>query len=459
MNNVKPFQLPLDREQFQAALRKGHGRAPMHVARFGAHGLEDLICDACTSALAYDAQCEDSRAPWLIKMIDSAGIEEPVVSKILQSMHREFDEKEFWDKKQLCGLAYQFAVRGRDDARKALYASLSRNDHSADIFAADEIIQLDEGDGLLFVAERVGRWLTDAPESTSDNFIVQFFDEAHGEGSAERILRSAAEHNEYVDCFLRHLHREEESEYTSEQRTKGTIIPDNLMRFGSSRPDRFEFMRHWRAQDLIREIREVEPSDNSHRNLYRRWAIKADEVEKRLIIEALFEECDPNRQFFYLHVFQDCGLPEFDGRFLDLFEKLGHEQKWLVSRILAKHEHPDVRNFALARIRVGNIGDGELRILTKNYHVGDWETIMPALKLSDDANEMHDLFRDIIELYKANAMPEASEPMMLAYEHSPCSGCRSNAVKVLISIKGLPDWVDEECNYDADRTTRELAAG
>jgi len=50
-------------------------------------------------------------------------------------------------------------------------------------------------------------------------------------------------------------------------------------------------------------------------------------------------------------------------------------------------------------------------------------------------------------------LPEAREPMLLAYEHSPCSICRSDAVEVLISINSLPNWMREECKYDANRTT------
>ena len=69
-----PFSLPLDREQFRAASKKGHGRALMHVSRYGASGVEDVIVDACVHDKTFDPQCEWGRAEWMLRIVGAAGM-------------------------------------------------------------------------------------------------------------------------------------------------------------------------------------------------------------------------------------------------------------------------------------------------------------------------------------------------------------------------------------------------
>ncbi len=57
----------LSREEFEAALQRGHGRAFLHVRAYGLQNVADLLLDACLHDKAYDPQCEDSRAKWLLE--------------------------------------------------------------------------------------------------------------------------------------------------------------------------------------------------------------------------------------------------------------------------------------------------------------------------------------------------------------------------------------------------------
>jgi hypothetical protein len=43
----------------------------------------------------------------------------------------------------------------------------------------------------------------------------------------------------------------------------------------------------------------------------------------------------------------------------------------------------------------------------------------------------------------------------LLYENEPCTICRCSCVDQLIALDMLPDWMREECRYDAYSHTRE----
>ena len=64
--------VPLTLEKFQDALRKGLGRALMHVKTYGTENVRDEILQACLHNFIYDPQCEKSRANWLIEIINLA---------------------------------------------------------------------------------------------------------------------------------------------------------------------------------------------------------------------------------------------------------------------------------------------------------------------------------------------------------------------------------------------------
>ena len=59
----------LDKIEFAAALRKGQGRAMLHVLHYGLEDVEGLILEACLHNQVYDQQLESIRGDWLFSMI------------------------------------------------------------------------------------------------------------------------------------------------------------------------------------------------------------------------------------------------------------------------------------------------------------------------------------------------------------------------------------------------------
>ena len=434
--DVIPFRLPLTRDQFCTALADGRGRVLLHAQRQGATGFDDLILAACLHNQAYDAQCEGSRSAWLVEIMETAGVLEALAPRILQGWD-DVDADDYWSQTQLCELAVAFARRGADAFRDRLYAAFRRREHGADLVAADQIVELDGADGLLFVAEHAGQWLLDDPEDWYD-VPMAYFDHLHGEGAADRILCAAAEQNPAIRAYF-----DDELADRADASASGP---------------RFD-PQTWSADDVIAEIRGTDPAANRHRFRYRWWGRQASEPELCQVAQAMFAEQDSRRVYLYLYVFQYCGLPELDPRLLMLAESEAEEVRWAAIRVLANHADPTVRQLAVERLRAGRTGDSELRLLRHNYQPGDWNWLRGAVQLPDDRDDLHDVTMDLLDVFEAHEAPETGDALLAVYEHTPCSCCREQAVKALLGRTQLPDWVRDECRFDANEGIRQLVRG
>lgn len=63
------FVLPLTPPEFRIALWNGLGRTAMHLRAHGDAGVEEILLEALSEELAFDAQIEGSRAPWLRNLL------------------------------------------------------------------------------------------------------------------------------------------------------------------------------------------------------------------------------------------------------------------------------------------------------------------------------------------------------------------------------------------------------
>jgi hypothetical protein len=89
---------PLTRDEIRAALRKGRGRIVLHLREHGAAALQDELLEACLHSLVYDAQCESTRADWLMSLIDLTGHAAFYRDRVLDALP---GATEFWDVAQL----------------------------------------------------------------------------------------------------------------------------------------------------------------------------------------------------------------------------------------------------------------------------------------------------------------------------------------------------------------------
>ena len=451
VSSDRPFSLPLGRDDLETALRKGHGRALLHVRHHGATGIDDLIVDACLHDKTFDPQCEGDRTRWMIEIMDAASLEDVVCEKIVDSIR--VGGENFWDTNHLCRIAVIFARRGHSAARSALYAALHKNEDSADLIAAEEIIELDGAEGLLFVSERIGEWLAGDLEMAVGDAPLLWYDEHKGRGSAERVLMLAAKQNDRIAAYLKHIcsQRDGTCDSVDQGRRRDHSKPD-ILRFGARGRSSFEPVYGMSPDELIHFVEAGTPGFAKY--ALSGWGRRATEDALRQVVDRMFRESNPDRLARFLGIFQRRSLPEFDSRLLRFAEHPDHDVRWVTISVLANHQHPDVRALAQDRVRAGCHNDGELRLFCKNFEQGDWSLIRSSLRWPADENELHRMLDDLLEVFENEPGEESREALLLVYEHSPCSRCRGVAVKALCKRKRAPDWLLEECRFDADEEIR-----
>jgi hypothetical protein len=448
----RPWDLPLTREQFRSALQKGHGRALMHAQGFGVTGMEDLVVEACRHNQAYDPQCEGDRADWMTEIIEASGAEERVVPQALEGLQVATGDNRFWDLNQLCRLARIFAGRGREDARRALYGAFQKDPDTMDLIGGEEIVDLDGADGLIHLADRMGSWLIDQPDLALDDRPVQWFDDRHGEGAGIRVLEACGYNNELVAVYLRHMLQS--SDQNPEAHSTRRL--DQIRLRPDAGDDHVSRMKSYSAEDIIHEIQTTDPESN--RYWFSSWGRHATEDQLLAITAKMFTEENAGRLVKYLRVFLRRELPQFDARLIPLAQHPNADVRWTAIRVLANHEHPGVRELAIARIQAGLVSEGELQLLRRNYRAGDHLLVANVFQVPEDQENLHDLVLDLAKVYETNQLPEARQSMLFVYEHSPCGNCRSTAVEVLLRTDQAPEWLIRECAFDSNTIVREAAS-
>jgi len=73
-----------------------------------------------------------------------------------------------------------------------------------------------------------------------------------------------------------------------------------------------------------------------------------------------------------------------------------------------------------------------------------------------DVEDLHHFGMGLRKMLEAHCPIEAEQCLLLLYENGPCSLCRSAFVKHLIALQRLPDWMRNECRFDAETEIRKL---
>jgi hypothetical protein len=430
---ISPSAFPLDSTAFASALRTGHGRAFQQVQRYGAEGLGDTLLDACIRSGTYDPQCEAPRAPWLFSIVECAGLQARLVQALgmlLQKAPTEDDDHR--DLTLRSAMLRELAAAGSTDARQWLYASLVRlPETSSGVIAADDIVALDGMDGLVHVARQMGRWSQQDPHFWVDDVLVERCMVSGGAPAALAALEQAAATDPCIGHYLQ------------------ALAETRALRSSHSRgPDAAAFT----AEQVVAYARD-HAKDPCH--WFRQWALRAEVSELEVVFLALLDVQDPEHAARLLRCFAQRGVPRFDNRLLPWLDHPEPAVNMAALRAIKFTRHPALRSLALRWMADGDSAGG-MRLLTANFEAGDFALHVPGLQSVGDMDERHHLGSNIVGLCETHPSADAVDALLDVYEFSPCSTCRHKAVKVLVDLDRVPDWLREEARWDADPATRAL---
>jgi hypothetical protein len=422
---------PLTRAEVRAALRKGQGRIVLHLREHGTAPIEDELLEACLHSLAYDAQCEGTRAEWLMELLDLTGNTAFYRDRILEALP---GATEFWDVPQLLGLALEFARRGSSQARAALYETFDRQQFHEEWLGGEQIVALDGVAGMLHVAEVVGTRLSGDPEGWVDGSVLSLACEQCGEEPVMAALRARAQDCPAVRAYL-----------------------DSIASLKA---------RHHAAASAARTVKnvdqilaDIEAATGPFRGQFIAFGRTAGALDLERVFDRLLVESRQEQLLRCLWVFRRRALPRLDGRLFALAEGTDRELQEAALAALAASQAGSIRDLGLRLLRTDpeTITRGALTLFRKNYAPGDHAAIEAVLVNLEEDGATHGIGFDLLDVAESQPDPELASCLNWVYERTPCSNCRWVALRELLKRERASAEMLREAAWDCAEDTRALA--
>jgi hypothetical protein len=432
--SISSFGQPmrLTRYQFREAIRSGRGRAVQHVMSFGVEGIEDLIRDAVMRDYRTCNWTEDSRARYLLAILDAGGLTASYESFLIQRSRRARNRR---DHGQALDLLARLAQRGSLSARAGIRSTVEANLRSkSDLWTLDIIIDSEGITGLT--------WLLEHPLAPHDlewwapiTYWVEDLEKEVGKRAVRTALRRVAKNSDRARERLKAL---EIPAAPAKRRKEDKVLPFD------------EWFSELKA--LPRDSAEFR--QRSIRAWH--WARSTSDEERRKAINVLSEEGDTALLVPLARVVN--GL-EFDPT--NLLERASQEDvKIAYQRLwgLKDLKHSSIREFALQRLGIPCLADIVIRFLDVNSGPRDATRIFAALRrMRFSRDDWHGIGMEIVKFYRDHRFVADGRALRLLYERNPCTECRERHLAEMIRRHEATRSDLEEALHDASWRTRQLA--
>lgn len=429
----------LSQEQFRDAIRKGLGRAILHLKQHGAEPCLEEVIYACTHNTAYDQQCEGSREKYLRRTIALTGPHPSIRAAILDAL---MASTACYTTHQLFDLARGYAAEGDERARQCIYQKFERNDATEAFVGAGAIYKLDGIEGLLRIARREGQRTLRGESLDDDSLISGLSDDLKTEEVRQRF-ELEAERDSAVKAILDAV---------------AARAREPKPKVKSKKQERRSF------EDLRAE---AEASETGRPSMsWFSWAHKASPDDLMQAARAIEEEDRDDRLLQYLRIFmQKTPYPLAPDKLIQLVsserEDLAHRAIMVLNRM---EKHPAIRRLFFDLISSRRHLCSVFSLLKNNFVPGDERFICGWLEEAEakgsdllSIEEVHGIGLDLRNVFEHATDADVEKPMLWVYERTPCSLCRSGAVEVLVQHGAASDALLKECRYDCDEGTRKLA--
>ncbi len=389
----------------------------------------DALLYACLHDLRYDYQVEDTRSSYLFTLIGLTDSPDFYRERIFVAV-QEINDENFY---QLMTFLSLFAEKGSLEARSLLYATFENQAKTTvQISGGDLLVSLDGVDGLMFLVDR-------------------YDDEKTGYDLSD------------FDLLLDDLETHEGKEIVHQK--MGDLCAENVLRLAWWK--RLQTYREEKAQPRPQAPKRASLTYEEFRSLTKIqggkrighwWSKNATDEERLRAANDLLLETDPNILPSLLRVFSRVPFPLDPAPLIPLATSNDENIAWQTQCLLANLKSLAVRAFTLQLLMPPRPPVFSLDLLTKNYEKGDEQIALDLLQsvTESDRNTRHRVCFEAEHLIKAHPSDLSTPIATLICETTPCSCCRANAIKILVDLSALPEWMREEAKFDADETTREL---
>ena len=449
--------MPLTHEQFQDALEKGLGRAVQHVRNAPPESVREGLLHASLNCLVYDAQCEESRAPWLVKMFQLAKEVDfyrmPIFNKLLELAENELRTgRDFW---QLYELVVEFALNGDEEARNIVYRVFDKMIHDESMDGCDALIRMDGVTGLLYVLRQIGQRILDGFGFQEAKYCIEDAEKSFGKETVQKAIQIEAMNDTCVQTYLDRASSDDPwfdyPFYHSLQ------TPPDLS------------LREWVDRILEDDFADFKDYGEDYhpyfcltgrRSGLNKAARKASSEELSYALNMLLGTTDPRRQFCILGTFIRQPMPRIEQMILDFVDSENESLCWCAVKALSSTSHELIREKAIGLLQSGrpNWYDG-IEILEHSFQSGDQDVIEKAVQTNEFPNihSLHSAGLGVSRLIRFYPNESFRGLSCWFYDRTPCSYCRTSFVEYLVNLGSIPSEILEECRDDCYSEIRELA--
>lgn len=426
----------MTKKEFKEAMLRGLGRCVIAV-RQEPEKYRNAVLWACQRDIAYDAQCEGTRAWYVYTLASYYSDREPFIRAAADAL-KQYHPKGGWDLLHLLELLMWFAQDGHEYAKQVveekyqqiLAAMFDRKRRPDRVF--HELSDLEQL-GLVLAVDRksflriagdFGRLYREKKYMYDGDFAWFFSSKG---GQYRRTMETAAQRDENIACFMKREQVDIDAQ-EEHRRQRQSLSPETYTGVRLSR---------WLARMADKETVE------SYAGIYR-------------------EQTQPELRAEALEAFSLCPYP---GDPQVIIEDTGSESEKLQNaawRALENIRHPAVRGFALRNVAAGIRTPENFALLVTNYVPEDadlLEELLRELIAAKDWDCVHAAGMDIHRaFYKDSQIPHPKHLLPFLYAYNPCARCRESALVYMSGHRMLTKEVMEECRFDSNYDIRRMAA-
>lgn len=423
----------MTQKQFKEALLRGQGRC-LQAAKSNPTKYYSIVLWACSHAVAFDAQCEGTRAWFVYQLISFYEEREPFLKAAISSLQKA-KSNGGWKVLYLAELLYHFASDGDLSAEAALWDKYEKLYHSLlnkkkipegifperdDYAMLCQVLAVSKA-AMVRIAEDIGRLYL-----MKDFYDGYDFDWLFDTKAKQYMvtLKKRAQKSANVSAYLQYGEANEEEDAQRKQNRRAA-------------PERY--MQGRRLSVWLRNMADAET------------------VQK--YADAYLEQEDPIKRANALMAFCRCPFPGDPEPILQDAQSDCEPLRDAAWDALENIRHPSVRAFALEQLPYG--AEKVVPILILNYKPTDEEMLVKLIKsvpVDFECNtNWHGIHSDILAMedHKLKAPPAL---LWHIYETTYCSCCREYALLQMGKRRLLSAEILEECLLDSNDDIRKYAA-
>lgn len=431
--------MPVTPEEFEAAVRRGLGRAVLWLKRGEVIPDCDFLLSACTHNMAYYLQSAEDRALYMFDIIQATGEPEDYARAVERSLNEISDNEDDWweeDERsigQMFGLLGLWAKNTDDSVRSSLYSFFDKHSAGSDYSRPEVLVDIDGLKGYLAV---VRQWILH-PRKQDDHWteawLLEQVEERFGLEPVQSFLAEAAEAEQAIGVYLAEV-REKQTAWHKRQNSPSR----------RDRPDYTELRRHI-----------FSPGERKNHMVWGRWGATLNEDDAERLATELLAETDAQRLELYLLLFRVRPFP-LDHTPLLALARSGDQQVVTAARsALARIEDASVHDLALELMETDERPWELIELLDRNFREGDEKAIERILEEAWGAKKLERIGLKLRKVVEENITVALAPALLLFYERGYCSMCRHGTIELIDELGQLPPYIVEEGRYDADDSIRE----